>query len=182
MVEAALGAGLPVLEITLDSHDAMRQISLLRESFPAMTLGAGTVIEGNQSLEAIAAGADFVVTPTLVPEVVEGCVARGVPCIAGAATPTEVLAAHRLGATAVKVFPVAQLGGPAYLKALRAPLGGIPLVPTGGIGTEDVTGYLQAGALAVGVGSSIFSRDALERGDPELTVGLAVANLLERLS
>jgi 2-dehydro-3-deoxyphosphogluconate aldolase/(4S)-4-hydroxy-2-oxoglutarate aldolase len=98
-----------------------------------------------------------------VPEVVDAALADGVPCLPGALTPSEVVAVWNAGAAAVKLFP-ASIGGAQYLRDIRAPLPDIPLIPTGGVGIDDVAGYLEAGAVAVGLGSPLFG-DALTDGD-----------------
>jgi 2-dehydro-3-deoxyphosphogluconate aldolase/(4S)-4-hydroxy-2-oxoglutarate aldolase len=100
----------------------------------------------------------------VLPDVARACAERAVPCYLGAATPTEVLAAHRAGAAAVKVFPAAQLGGPAYLRAVRSVFPGIALMPTGGIGVENIAAYMAAGALCVGMGGKLVDEDAIAEG------------------
>lgn len=118
-------------------------------------VGAGTVLTAAQAADAVAAGATFLVTPAVLPDVQAAADRLGLPVLAGAYTPTEVLAAHRLGAAAVKLFPAAT-GGPAHLSALRAPFPDIPLIPVGGIAVTDVPAYLAAGALAVGLGTPLI--------------------------
>ena len=108
------------------------------------------------------AGAAYLVAPDFRPEVVAWAVERGVPAVPGALTPTEIAAAWAAGATAVKVFPVSAAGGPAYLKAVRAPLPEVPLVPTGGVGLGDIGAYLAAVAAAVGIGAPLLG----DAGDP----------------
>jgi 2-dehydro-3-deoxyphosphogluconate aldolase / (4S)-4-hydroxy-2-oxoglutarate aldolase len=125
--------------------------------------GAGTVLTAGDARSAVSAGARYLVTPAFVPEVVEAGTELGVPVIAGAFTPTEILAAYRAGAPLVKVFPAA-LGGPAYLRLVRDPLPHIPLVPTGGIGVDQAADYLAAGAFAVGMGGQLLG-DSLRGGD-----------------
>lgn len=165
VVTAVVNAGLRVVEVTLDSEDVLHQIASLTRAVPEATLGVGTVTRSDQVGPAVEAGASFVVSPTVSPPVIDACVALDVPSIPGAATPTEIMRALEAGATAVKVFPVAQLGGPGYLRAILHPLGDPPLVPTGGVTPEDAGAYLAARAVAVGAGSSLFSLSALEAGD-----------------
>jgi 2-dehydro-3-deoxyphosphogluconate aldolase / (4S)-4-hydroxy-2-oxoglutarate aldolase len=158
---AAIGAvlqraGLRVVEVTLDSDRPFDQIERLREATPSLTVGAGTVTSPDQVEQAVDSGAQFIVSPIMSSSVLATCKASGVPCLPGAATPTEIYDALYAGATAVKVFPAAQLGGPAYLRAIRSPLGDPPLVPTGGITLENAAEYLAAGAGALGVGSNLF--------------------------
>jgi 2-dehydro-3-deoxyphosphogluconate aldolase/(4S)-4-hydroxy-2-oxoglutarate aldolase len=172
---AAVAAGFQVLEVTLDSPEPLRSIGLLQRAHPDAVIGAGTVRNGAEARIALDAGAQFIVTPMLDAEVVAACVADSVPIIPGAATPTEIWHALRLGATAVKVFPARELGGPAYLRAIRGPLGNPPLVPTGGVGPDNAAAFLEAGADAVGVGGSVFPSDALRDGDAGRVGSLASA-------
>lgn len=160
-------AGLGTVELPLTTPGALDVLARLRAGDdPRLVLGAGTVLSAAAARDAIAAGATYLVTPTLEPDVLEAATAAGVPVILGAYSPTEILRAHRLGAAAVKVFPAATAGGPAYLRALREPLPDLALVPTGGVGVDDVPAYLQAGALAVGMGGQLVG-DALRGGDLE---------------
>ena len=153
-------AGFPLVEVTLTTPgacDAIREIRAARAGTPAgeLPVGAGTVLTAADVAASVAAGAGFLVTPGVVPEVVTEAVTLGIPVVCGAFTATEALTAWRLGATAVKLFP-ASVGGPGYLAALRAPLPDIPFVATGGIGLSEVPEYLRAGALAVGLGSPLI--------------------------
>lgn len=159
---AAAEAGLIALEVTLDSEDALAQIRSIAGLGP--TVGVGTVTDAGQVGPAVEAGARFVVSPIVDPDVITECAQRGVPCLPGAATPTEIHHALELGATGVKVFPALQLGGPGYLRAIRGPLGHPPLVPTGGVDLGNAADFLDAGAVALGVGSSMFPRRALVDG------------------
>lgn len=151
-------AGVTCLEVTFTTPRATEAIARLRELLPeSAALGAGTVLDSGQAREALAAGATFLVSPAPCPDVVEAGVSAGVPVLPGAFTPGEVLAAWRSGASAVKVFPAAS-GGPGHVRDLRAPLPDIPLIPTGGIGIDDAAVYLSAGAIAVGLGSSLTGK------------------------
>lgn len=151
-----LEAGLP-LELPLTTPGALAAVEELG------CVGAGTVLTAAQARDAVGAGAAFLVTPAVVPEVIAYGAARGVPVYAGALTPTEVLAAHRAGATRVKIFPASAVG-PGYLAALRQPFPGLAFVPVGGIGLAEARAYLDAGAAAVGVGSPLVG-DAPVTGD-----------------
>jgi len=162
---AAVAGGLRTLEITLNRPEAFDQIARIKNRYAGeIELGAGTVLDKESARRAIEAGAEFVVTPALVPEVIEYCISRSVPVFPGALSPTEVLAAHRAGATMVKVFPAGSLG-PGYIKSLKGPFPDIPLMPTGGVTAESVGDYFRAGAAAIGVGGEIFRREWLTRGD-----------------
>jgi 2-dehydro-3-deoxyphosphogluconate aldolase/(4S)-4-hydroxy-2-oxoglutarate aldolase len=155
--------GVRAIEVTLTSRGALTAFGLLRRGLAEdALLGVGTVRSVADAELAVEAGAAYLVAPDFRPEVVDWAVGRGVPVVPGALTPTEVAAAWAAGATAVKVFPVSAVGGPAYLKAVRAPLPEVPLVPTGGVGIDDIGAYLAAGAVAVGIGSPLLG----DAGDP----------------
>ena len=158
-------SGLPTIEITFDSDNPASQIRRTIRAFPEMTVGAGTVTEPQQAEQAIEAGASFVVSPVVSLDVLSVCLQADVPYLPGAATPTEIWNAHRSGATAVKVFPARELGGPAYVAALRSPLEGIPLLATGGVEIDDVAAYLAAGTAALGLGGTLFPKAVIASGD-----------------
>lgn len=167
IASVAESAGLRVIEVTLDSPSWSRQIRDVVDMDLDLLVGVGTVTRADQVAEAAAAGARFVVSPVVDSGVIAACAESGLPCIPGAATPTEIHAALGAGATAVKVFPARALGGSAFIAAVVGPLGHPPLIPTGGIEALDVAGYLKAGAVAVGAGSGMFAPDALRSGDVE---------------
>lgn len=163
VTEVLIDAGLPIAEITFTVPDAVDVIAKLARR--RGVIGAGTVTNADQARAAIRAGAEFIVSPGFVPEVIEVAKSAGVTMIAGALTPTEILDARRAGADLIKVFPVQSLGGPSYLRALRGPFPDIPLVPTGGVDLGNVAEFIRAGAAAVGVGSELISRQALAAGN-----------------
>lgn len=170
-----LGAGIRFLEVSLVTTDALRVIAELARLAPDdAVIGAGTVLTRDDVDNAAAAGARFMVTPAVTESVAES-VARGIPVLAGALTPTEVVTAMELGATAVKLFPAA-LGGPSYLRGLRDPLPDVPFVPVGGVDLELAASYLAAGAVAVGVGSPLVG-DAARGGDLAALAARATAFL-----
>lgn len=152
-VAALADAGFRVVEITLDDPDAPAAIERAR-SRGDVTVFAGTVRRAEQVDVAATAGAEAVVSPGFVREVVERAAELGVPAIPGALTPTEVEAAWLAGAALVKLFP-GSVGGPAYVRELRAPLADIPLLVTGGIDSRNARAFLDAGAVAVGAGSAL---------------------------
>jgi 2-dehydro-3-deoxyphosphogluconate aldolase/(4S)-4-hydroxy-2-oxoglutarate aldolase len=167
-------AGVRAVEVTLTSTGALEALGRLRAALPEdALLGVGTVRSAADAERAVDAGATYVVAPDLRPEVVAWAVAHGVPVVPGALTPTEIAAAWAAGATAVKVFPVSAVGGPAYLEAVRAPLPEVPLVPTGGVGLGDIGAYLAAGAAAVGVGSPLLGDAGDPSGDLDALAGRA---------
>jgi 2-dehydro-3-deoxyphosphogluconate aldolase/(4S)-4-hydroxy-2-oxoglutarate aldolase len=149
--------GFTLAEVSLTTAGACTAISAIRAESRGV-VGAGTVTSSAAAEEAVAAGAQFLVTPALLPEVHATAERLGVPVLAGAYTPTEVLVAWRAGAAAVKVFP-ASSGGPAHIAALRGPFPEIPLVPVGGIEFGTALDYLAVGALAVGLGSQLIGDD-----------------------
>ncbi|HJQ65736.1 MAG TPA: bifunctional 4-hydroxy-2-oxoglutarate aldolase/2-dehydro-3-deoxy-phosphogluconate aldolase [Gemmatimonadales bacterium] len=166
VVEALKNAGLPIAEITLTVPNAIEAIGAVAKRFPGKVLvGAGTVTDAETARRAVAAGAQFIVTPCLVSEVIDAAHRAGVPVLPGALTPSEVFEAFRLGGDMVKVFPVGSVGGAAYLRALRGPFPDIPLVPTGGVTLDNLAELFQAGAAAIGVGTELISKDALARRD-----------------
>lgn len=156
-------SGIRFLEVSLVTTDALRVIAeVARRARDSCVLGAGTVLTGEDVARAQEAGATFMVTPAVTEAVVES-VARGIPVLAGAFTPSEAVTAMSLGASAVKLFP-ASLGGPAYLRALRDPLPDVPFVPVGGVNASLAAEYLAAGAVAVGIGGPLVG-DAARGGD-----------------
>ncbi|OWA22982.1 aldolase [Streptomyces sp. CS159] len=155
--------GVELIEVSLTGKDALLVIERARAALgPGRPLGAGTVLTADDAVAAHRAGADFAVTPGLG----EGVVAareQGMPVLAGVMTPTDVITARTLGATALKIFPAAQAGGPAYVKALRGPFPHETLVPVGGVDEAAARAHLAAGATAVGVGSPLIG-DAADGG------------------
>ena len=159
---ALLHAGLPVVEVTLTTPGGVDAIAAVRRQAPAgCVVGAGTVLDAHGAAGALAAGAQFLVSPAVVPAVVTAGHDVGVPVLPGALTPTEVVQAMSLGADLVKLFP-ASVVGIAGLRALLQPLPGAGLVPTGGIRTADAAGWLAAGAVAVGLGGDLTAGSPLQ--------------------
>jgi 2-dehydro-3-deoxyphosphogluconate aldolase/(4S)-4-hydroxy-2-oxoglutarate aldolase len=163
-VSRTLGeAGVTCLELTLTTPGAVAALARVRgELDPGVALGMGSVIDAGQAAACLEAGADFLVSPGVCAEVAAYAGQSGVACYPGAWTPTELLQAWGLGASAVKLFPAAS-GGPRHLKDVRAPLPHIPLVPTGGVALDQIPQYIGAGAVAVGLGSPLVG-DALDGG------------------
>ena len=155
-VDGALGAlvrgGIGLVEVTLDTPGALDAVERGRRS--GWSIGVGTVLEPDHVNRSVDAGAAFVVSPDVVPGVIERALELGVDIVPGAFTSTEVMRAHSMGVSPVKLFP-ASLGGPSYVRALLGPLAAVPLVPTGGIAIEEVGAYLAAGAACVGLGSAL---------------------------
>ena len=151
IADVLVAAGITTLEVTLTSQGALEAIAGLRRQLPAtVVVGAGTVLTADDAKAAVDAGAAFLVSP------VGGTPGgQSVPFYPGAFTPTEVHAAHRAGAPLVKLFPAGGLG-PGYLTDLHGPLPGVRILPTGGIGLDDIATWLAAGAVAVGVGGPLI--------------------------
>ena len=151
--------GVRILEVTLNSPGALPAISELKNLFKdRLLIGAGTVLDAKDARDAIAAGATFLISPTTNPEVIHIAKNAGVVSIPGAYTATEILAAHKLGADIVKVFPAPDA---AYIKNIRGPLDQIPLMPTGGIHAGNIKAFAEAGAVAFGIGSSLVNSKAV---------------------
>lgn len=166
IADAILDGGIPCLEITLTTPGALGVIHDLAEQYGSdFLIGAGSVLDPESARLAIDAGACFIVSPNTRRATIELCQRYGVVACPGALTPTEVVTAWEAGGDLIKVFPVDNLGGPAYIKALRAPLPQIALVPTGGVGLHNVTDHIRAGAAAVAVGSSLMDKQAVADGD-----------------
>lgn len=163
--KAIYAGGLDVIEVTFTVPGVLEILAQVkRELGDKILLGAGTVLDPETARAAILAGAEFIVTPTVNTDVIELCNRYDKLVMTGAFTPTEVLTAWEAGADIIKVFP-AFVGGPQYLKALHGPLPQIPLMPTGGVDLETLPAYFQAGACAVGLGSSLVTKKMVEAGD-----------------
>jgi 2-dehydro-3-deoxyphosphogluconate aldolase/(4S)-4-hydroxy-2-oxoglutarate aldolase len=164
-VRAVMEGGLRAVEVTFTVPGAPAVIRRIRHEFgDSLLLGAGTVLTPEQAEDAVDAGALYLIAPNTDEKVIGAAKRLGVPVIPGAFTPTEVCRAWDLGADAVKIFP-ASLGGPSYIKALRAPLPNIPMIPTGGVDERTVGDFFSAGAYAVGVGGALFDRKRLQVKD-----------------
>ena len=165
IAKALLAGGVPITEVTMTVPGAIDGIRRLVETFGSEVLvGVGSVTEPGQAEEAMDAGARFVVGPVLVPEVIAAAAARDTVVIPGAYTPTEIFQAHTFGADIVKVFP-ASVGGPAYFKALLAPMPFLKLLPTGGVNLETAGAFIKAGAVTLGAGSALVEKKAVAEGD-----------------
>jgi 2-dehydro-3-deoxyphosphogluconate aldolase/(4S)-4-hydroxy-2-oxoglutarate aldolase len=166
VVEALAEAGLSVAEITMTVPGAIGAIASVTKRFGGKVLvGAGTVTDAETVKRAVDAGAEFIVSPCLVPDVIDAARRADVAMLPGALTPTEVFDAYLRGGDMVKIFPAQSVGGASYIRALRGPFPDIPLVPTGGVTLDNVGEMFEAGAAAVGVGSELISKDALARRD-----------------
>lgn len=163
--KALLEGGIDVIEVTFTVPGVLDIISQLRDALgDRILLGAGTVLDAESARAAILAGAEFLVTPTVNVEVIRMARRYDKLIMSGAFTPTEILTAWEAGADIVKVFP-ADVGGPPYLKAVHGPLPHVRLLPTGGVNLDTLPEFVNAGACAVGLGTSLVEKSALERRD-----------------
>ncbi len=160
---ALADGGVPVAEVTMTVPGALDAIAAIARNRETL-VGAGTVLRRNDAEACMDAGARFIVTPILEPDVITACHQRDVPVAIGALTPSEVWAAWRLGADLVKVFPAHAVGGAEYLRALRGPLPAVRVVPTGGVTLTTTGDFIRAGAVAVGVGSALVRTSLLAAG------------------
>jgi 2-dehydro-3-deoxyphosphogluconate aldolase / (4S)-4-hydroxy-2-oxoglutarate aldolase len=163
-VQVLYDAGLRVFEITLTTPDAAAIIADLSTD-RSVLVGAGTVMDLAQGDQVVAAGASFIVSPALRPELSSLCQQAAIPCVLGALTPTEVASAAQLHVQAVKIFPISAMGGVSYLKALKDVYPHVSFAPTGGIGVEHIATFLNAGADFVGVGGKLLDKAAIASRD-----------------
>lgn len=168
-VEAIKAGGVSVLEVTMTVPGAIDVIKKLAGVFGSETvIGAGTVLDAQTANRCIQAGAQFIVSPALNEDTIRFCRERAVAVFPGALTPTEVVRAWNAGADAVKVFPAGAVGGANYLKALKAPLPQVELIPTGGVSLKTAGDFIKAGAMALGIGADLVDTKALRDGRDEL--------------
>jgi 2-dehydro-3-deoxyphosphogluconate aldolase/(4S)-4-hydroxy-2-oxoglutarate aldolase len=171
LTRALLDGGVTALEFTMTNPQALEVLTAIKSTFPEFTqgtavIGAGTVLTPDDARAALAAGAQFVVTPVSNFETIKVCTDAGVPIVPGALTPTEILNAWNAGASAIKVFP-ARAFGPAYFKDLREPLPFLKLIPTGGVSLDNAADFIKNGAVAVGVGGNLVDKKLVAAGDWE---------------
>lgn len=168
---AVCEGGIPIVEITMTVPGAVDVILELTKSASSTVLvGAGTVLNAEAARRCLDAGAQFLVSPGLNVPMVELAKKEGRVVMAGALTPTEIMAAWEAGADFVKVFPCGQVGGAKYIKALKGPFPQIPFVPTGGVSLSTAAEFIEAGATALGVGGECVQAEALRLGRPEIIV------------
>jgi len=165
--ETVAQAGIPIVEITTTIPGAVDVIADLARNLPHVIVGAGTILDAETARACLNAGAHFLTSPGLDPEIVQFARKENVLMMAGALTPTEIVAAYKAGSDFVKVFPCAQVGGDSYIKALKAPFPQIPLIAAGGVNQQTAGAFILAGASAVGVGGDLIPRSAIELRQPE---------------
>jgi len=172
--EAVCKGGIPVVEITMTVPGAVEVIrELAKHASSELLVGAGTVLNPEQAQRCIDAGAQFLVSPGFNPQTVALAAAEKKLIMAGALTPTEVIAAWESGADFVKIFPCGTVGGAKYIKALKGPLPEIPMVPTGGVNLQTAAEFLEAGAAALGIGGELVHPGHLKSGNTEAIVEAA---------
>jgi 2-dehydro-3-deoxyphosphogluconate aldolase/(4S)-4-hydroxy-2-oxoglutarate aldolase len=165
LAKALMAGGIPVIEVTMTTPRALLGIERLADTVgDTMVIGVGTVLDAATCRDAIAAGAQFVVSPHFDPQIVAATKRYGKASVPGAYTPTEIVTATVAGADLVKVFPSAGLG-PSYIRDLLAPLPHLRLIPTGGVDAKNVGDWFKAGAICVGSGANLFPKDMVARGD-----------------
>ena len=168
-IDAIKEGGISVLEITMTVPGAIRVIEEVARRFGEDAIvGAGTVLDAETARACILAGAQFIVSPALDLDTISCCRRYSIPVMPGAMTPSEVVTAWKAGADFVKVFPANAVGGASYIKALKAPLPQIELVPTGGVSLKTAADFIKAGAAALGVGADLVDTAALRNGEDKV--------------
>ena len=171
--KALLAGGVDCIEITMTTPNALAVIEQSRAEFgDDAFVGVGSVMNADVARDALAAGAQFVVSPIFDPATLEAAHAADAPCVPGCLTPNEIIAATNAGADAVKVFPANHFG-PKYFKDLLAPMPHLKLTPTGGVDLDTAADFIKAGAVTLGVGSALVKKDAIRAGDFDALEGLA---------
>lgn len=165
IAEAIAEGGVTCLEVTMTVPGAIRVMARLAKERPDILVGAGTVLDAETARMCMLEGAQFIVSPAFNARVVEMCQRYSIAVLPGALTPTEVITAWQAGADVIKVFPCSAMGGASYLKALKAPLPQIELIPTGGVSQATAVDFLKAGAFALGVGADLVDTKAFAEGN-----------------
>ena len=161
--EAVCRHGIPIVEVTMTVPGAIEVISELARQSPGVIAGAGSVPDRETAARCVEAGAQFLTSTGLDLDVVHFAVAQNVVVFPGALTPTEIMAASKAGPDFIKIFPCAQVGGPAYIKALRGPFPHIPLIAAGGVNQQTAGDFILAGAVALGIGGELIPHEAIQR-------------------
>lgn len=162
LAQALLKGGVPVAEVTFRAAGAATAIKLMRENCPDMLVGAGTVLSKDQVDEAIAAGAQFIVTPGLDIDIVKYCQSKNIPIFPGCTTPTDYHAAYKLGLTVLKFFPAESSGGLSKIKAMSAPFPMFKIMPTGGVSLKNLKEYLSSPVICACGGSYMVTADLID--------------------
>ena len=164
LAKALIAGGVPVAEVTFRAAGAAIAIKTMREQFPEMLVGAGTVLTTAQVDEAMAAGAQFIVTPGMDPALVEYCQKAGIQIFPGCTTPTDYHTAYKLGLSVLKFFPAEQSGGMAKIKSMSAPFPMFKIMPTGGISLKNLADYVKNPVIAACGGSYMVTADLIDNG------------------
>jgi len=159
--ETVAHAGIPIVEITMTTPGCLELIAELTKNHPNVIIGAGTIMDVDLARQALGSGAQFITSPALELSVVEFVAKQNVVVFPGALTPTEIMLAWKAGSDMVKVFPCSQVGGDAYIRSLKGPFPKVPLIAAGGVNQMTVTGFILAGACAVGIGSELIPHEAI---------------------
>lgn len=161
VAETVFAGGIPVVEITMTVPGALEIVSGLRERHPEAVVGAGTVLDAAAARRCLAAGAMFITSPGFDQGIVQATKEADVAAIPGALTPTEVMGAVRAGADMIKIYPCSQVGGPSYIKALRAPFPQVPFIASGGVNQQTAGNFIEAGATALGIREDLIPHGAI---------------------
>lgn len=159
--ETVINSGIPIVEVTMTVPGALDVVSTLRKRHPDAVVGAGTVLDAAKVRECVDAGAMFITSPGFDPGTVKATKKENLAAIPGALTPSEVMAALAAGADMVKIFPCARVGGPAYIKSLRAPFPDVPLIASGGVNQLTAVQFIEAGAAALGIREDLMPHAAI---------------------
>jgi 2-dehydro-3-deoxyphosphogluconate aldolase/(4S)-4-hydroxy-2-oxoglutarate aldolase len=166
-------AGIPILEITMTVPDAIHVIYQLTQQRPEIVVGAGSILDAKTARMCIEAGASFITSTGLDIDVVKAAEEKEVLCFPGVLTPTEIIAAMKAGSDLVKIFPCAQMGGPAYIRALKRPFPHIPMIASGGVNQQTASEFILAGCAAVGIGHELIPLPAIRKRQQDWIVELA---------
>ena len=167
MANAVAAGGIRIIEITWNTDQAAKLITLLRSELPNCIIGTGTLLTLEELQKALKIGCQFVFTPHTNPIMIQTAKIAAVPIIPGALSPTEIVTAWQAGANCVKIYPVSAVGGANYIKSLQRPLGKIPLIPTGGVTLENAQEFIKVGAIAVGLSGKLFPKKLIISQDWE---------------
>ena len=171
--EAVSRGGIPIVEVTLTVPEALKVISHLVQNAPEVIVGAGGVSDVETARRCLDAGAKFLASDGLDPEIVNFAVKESTVVIPGTLTPSEVMRAWRMGPDFVKIVPCAQLGGDSYIRALKAMFPNVPLIAAGGVNQQTASGFILAGAMALGIGAELIPREAIRMRQPDRIAELA---------
>ena len=171
--EAVSRGGIPIVEVTLTAPEATKVISHLVQRAPEMIVGAGSVLDAETARRCLDAGAKFLTSDGLDPEIVNFAVKEGAVVIPGTLTPSEIMRAWKMGPDFVKIVPCSQVGGDSYIRALKAMFPNVPLIAAGGVNQQTASSFILAGAIALGIGAELIPREAIRMRQPDRIAELA---------